>query len=359
MSASAARTAIGAALAVVALALAPTVVIVAAPLAAAPPAAAAPAVAPAAATPPARETCGRDGPEVLALTAGAVARRIYAAEEHSAEVASDKRQIETYAPLLSAVESGERAAIETAVHSLVYSHTHIVRLRVERGSQLLFDEGGPYILAPVGGTLRSHGKTLGQFVFSVQDDLGYVKLVTRFLGVPLVLRTESGQVPVEGLLSPGPATIPDHGPIAYRGTSYQAYSFLARAYPSGRLRVSLLLPVSGVPRASSCYRIKADELGLVAQRISRRFKLTPAAFAGYITLVQTMTHGLVYVRSSSSSSSSSGSGSQTLAGSTRTVPKRLPASGALRWHGIHYQVSSFQAPSSLGTVSVYVLVAAA
>ena len=296
---------------------------------------------------PASSRCGTGSAEVVALTAGAVAQRIYAAEEHSAETESDKRQIETYAPLLSAVESGEQAAIETAVHSLVYSHTHIVRLRVDRGSQLLFDEGGPYILAPVSGTLRSRGETIGHFVFSVQDDLGYVKLVTRFLGVPLVLRGESGQVPVEGQLSPGPGTIPDHGPVSYRGTSYQAYSFDADAYPSGRLRVSLLLPISRSLDASSCYRVKADELGLVAQRISRRFKLSPAAFAGYITLVQTMTHGLVYVRS----------GSHTLAGSTRTTPRRLPSSGALRWHGIHYQVSSFSAPSSTGTVGVYVLVA--
>ena len=304
----------------------------------------APAAAPAAVAP---ETCGSAGAEVLALTAGAVAQRIYAAEEHSAEVESDKRQIETYAPLLSAVESGERAAIETAVHHLVYSHTHIVRLRVDHGSQLLFDEGGPYILAPVAGTLRSRGETIGHFVFSVQDDLGYVKLVTRFLGVPLVLRDESGQVPVEGLLSPGPATIPDHGPVSYRGASYQAYSFDAGDYPSGRLRVSLLLPVSRVLEASSCDRVKADELGLVAQRISRRFKLSQAAFAGYVRLVQTMTHGLVYIRS----------GSQTLAGSTHTAPKRLPSTGRLRWHGVHYEVSSFRAPSSSGTVGVYVLVA--
>jgi hypothetical protein len=307
----------------------------------------APALTPAVSTAPARDACGSSGAEVLATTAGAVAQRIYAAEAHSAEVESDKRQIETYAPLLSAVESGEPAAIEAAVHSLVYSHTHIVRLRVERGSQLLFDEGGPYILAPVSGTLRTHGKTIGHFVFSVQDDLGYVKLVTRFLGVPLVLRTESGQVPVEGLLSPGPETIPDHGPVAYRGAYYQAYSFRAGAYPSGRLRVSLLLPLSSSFEAKSCDRVKADELGLVAQRISRRFKLSPSAFPGYITLVQTMTHGLVYIRS----------GSRTLAGSTRAAPKKLPPSGALRWHGTRYEVSSFHAPSSSGTVGVYLLVA--
>jgi hypothetical protein len=291
--------------------------------------------------------CGAQGADVLAATAGSVAERIYAAETRSSETESDKRQIESYAPLLSAMQSGDHEAIKTAVHHLVYSHTHIVRLRVSRGSELLYDEGGPYILAPIEGRLRVHGKEVGHFVFSVQDDLGYVKLVTRFIGAPLVLRTDSGQVPVEGLLSPGPDAIPDRGPVSYRGTSYEAYSFKAAAYPSGRLRVSLLLPVSPVLQTKSCTRIKTEELGLVAERISRRFHLSQAAFPSYIKLVHTMTHALVYVRS----------GTRTLAGSSRDAPAKLPDSGALRFHGSGYEVSSFSAPAAGGSVRVYVVVA--
>jgi hypothetical protein len=289
--------------------------------------------------------CGPAAAEVLARTAGSVAERIYAAEVNSSETVSDKRQIESDAPLLSAVQSGDRAAIKAAVHTLVFSHTHIVRLRVSRGSQLLADEGGPYILAPVSGTLRSHGRTIGRYVFSVQDDLGYVKLVTRFIGAPLILRTASGQVPVEGLLSPGPASIPNHGPVEYRHTAYEAYSFNTSAYPSGRLRVSLLLEVPRSLAAKSCAKIKAAELGLVAQRISRRFTLSPSSFAPYIKLTHTLTHALVYVRS----------GSHTLAGSTRPGPARLPSSGPLHYHGVDYEVSSFAAPTSVGQVRVYML----
>jgi hypothetical protein len=287
------------------------------------------------------------GPEVLANAAGSAAQGIYAGELRSSETASDKRQIESYGPLLSAVQGGERAAIHAAVHTLVYSHTHIVRLRVSRGSELLDDEGGPYILAPIGGKLHVHGKEVGRFVFSVQDDLGYVKLVTRFIGAPLVLRTASGQVPIEGLLSPGPSSIPDHGPVQYRGASYQAYSFRVDAFPSGRLRVSLLLPIPRALASESCVKIKAAELGLIAQRISRRFQLSASAFPPYIRLVHSLTNALVYVRA----------GSRTLAGSTHAAPARLPASGALRWHGIAYEVSSFSAPTSAGQARVYVLVA--
>lgn len=335
-----------AALAALALALAmlPGGALGASPAAA--PAPATPAPAPTPARGQAAPACGARAGEVLATSAGLVAERIYSAEARSSETASDKRQIEGNAALLNAVASGEGAAIKAAVHTLVYSHTHIVRLRVSRGSTLLADEGGPYILAPISGRLRAHGKEIGHFVFSVQDDLGYVKLVARFIGAPLVLRTDSGNVPVEGLLSPGPDTIPDHGPVSYRGTTYEAYSFKAQAYPSGRLRVSLLLGVTAALQAKTCDQIKAGELGLVAQRISRRFTLSRSSYPGYIKLVHTMTDGLVYVRS----------GSRTLAGSFRQTPAKLPDSGAVRFHGVSYEATSFTAPASGGSVRVHVLI---
>jgi hypothetical protein len=295
---------------------------------------------------PSPATACSNAPEVLAYAAGTVAQRIYAAEVRSSETTADKRQIEGDGPLLSAVESGEHAAIEAAVHTLVFSHTHIVRLRVTRGSHVLSDIGGPYILAPVSGTLRSHGRTIASFVFSVQDDLGYVKLVARFIGAPLILRTASGQVPVEGLLSPGPSSIPEHGSVTYHGVKYQAYSFRASAYPSGRLRVSLLLAFSRAPAGKSCAAVQAAEFGSVAQHISQRFALSQSTYEPYIHLVNSLTHGLVYVRA----------GSRTVAGSTRSTPPKLPQGGAIRWHGVHYQVVSFSAPSSSGPVRVYVLV---
>ena len=54
-----------------------------------------------------RVICGSQAPETLAQAAGLVATRIYAGELASSEVQSDKREVEEYAPLLSALESGE------------------------------------------------------------------------------------------------------------------------------------------------------------------------------------------------------------------------------------------------------------
>jgi hypothetical protein len=291
--------------------------------------------------------CGPAAAEVLARTAGAVATRVYAGELSGSETQSDKRQVESFTPLLAALAGGERAAVSAAVNSLVFSHTHVVRLRVTRGGVVLADIGGPYILAPVGGTLRFRGRVVGRYLLSVQDDLGYVKLATRFIGAPIVLRTGSRTVPVEGVLAPAPASIPDHGPISYRNATYEAFSFNASAFPSGPLRISLLVPVPRSLAANTCAEIKSRELGRVAQRISRRFALAPGNLSAYIEVTRTLTDGLVYIRS----------GSRQLAGSTRPGPPRLPSEGPVTYRGVSYEVSSFSAPTSVGQVRIYQLVA--
>ena len=300
----------------------------------------------AATAPAASAPCGAHAPEVLADAVGRVASGIYAGEISGAETRNDQHQVESFAPLLAALGEGNRASITAAVTSLVYSHTHVVRLRVTRGSTVLADVGGPYILAPVGGPLRLHGRTVGHYVLSVQDDLGYVKLVSRFLGVPLVMRVGSRELPVEGLFSPAPARIPAHGPISFRGSTYEAFAVPARSFPGGPLSVSLLVPLPPSLGTLSCAEIRGRELARAAERISRRFKLTPATLSVYAKLVRTLTGGLLYVRS----------GSRQLAGSTSPGPARLPSSGSVSYRGQAYRVDSFTVPSSLGRLRVYQLV---
>jgi len=300
------------------------------------------------ATAPTAQPCGAAAPETLVRTVGLVATRIYANELSSSEVFSDKRQVESFAPLLSALASGNRAGVREAVKSLVFSHTHVVRLRVTRGGEVIADVGGPEILAPVSGSLRRGASTVGHYVLSVQDDLGYVKLVTRFTGVPLVLREGSHTLPVAGAISPGPASIPARGPVAYRGRSYEAFSFDAQAFPSGTLRISLLVPVRTGLSHSSCGEIKVTELGEVARRISRRFMLSPANFSAYIKATGPLTGGLLYIRS----------GSRQLAGSTHPGPAGLPERGPVSYRGTAYGVFSFTTGTAVGRVRIYQLVQA-
>lgn len=295
----------------------------------------------------ASQRCGAAGPETLAQTAGAVAVQIYERELQSSEVSADQREVEGYAPLLSALASGDRAAVQEAVTSLVYSHTHIVRLRVTQGSAVLADVGGPYIIAPVGGSLRFDGHTVGHYVLSVQDDLGYIKLETRFIGAPLVLHVGSARIPVEGTLAPGPSSIPAHGPISYDGVSYQAFSFSGRAFPSGTLRISLLIPLPGGLTTTSCSSIRIDELNLITQHVWGRFKLDGTPVSSFVDSIASLTGGLSYVRA----------GSHQLAASSGAGPRQLPDSGTITYRGKAYAVTSFPAPGEAG-VRIYLLVPA-
>jgi hypothetical protein len=134
--------------------------------------------------------------------------------------------------------------------------------------------------------------------------------------------------------------------VTYRHTRYEAFSFNARAFPSGPLRISLLLPAPTSLSKQSCAQIRTTELGRIAQRISRRFALSPSSFATYIKLTRTLTGALIYIRS----------GSSQLAGSTRPGPARLPASGSVGYRGVTYGVSSFAAPTAVGPVRIFALV---
>jgi hypothetical protein len=286
--------------------------------------------------------------QTLASSVGLVATRIYQRELASPGVGADQRQVETYAPLLSALASGDRPAVERAVTSLVYSHTHVVRLRVTRGGAVLADVGGPYILAPVGGVLRLGGRPVGRYLLSVQDDLGYVKLETRFIGDPLVLYSGTRPLPLEGALSAPAASIPLHGAVRYRGKSYHVFSFTAGAFPSGQLRISLLVPAPGPASAGlTCQQIKISELGRIAERIWLRFRLAGAPASAYVHAIESLIGGLAYVRM----------GSRQIAGSTQPGPRQLPVEGTVRYRGATYGVSSFSTSTPEGQARVYLLVA--
>jgi hypothetical protein len=172
-------------------------------------------------------------------TLGHVGERIYQEELHSPDVAATLRSMEGSTAFQRAVAARSVSATRAAILGFFAAHIHVVRVRVTIDGRLLIDEGGPYALAPVHGTLRSDGHVVGDFEMAIQDDAGYLKLAHLFTGAQVLMRTGSRQV--MGTLSPGPASVPDRGQVSYGGRAYQAYSFIGEAFPAGPLRISLLL----------------------------------------------------------------------------------------------------------------------
>ncbi|HTZ88220.1 MAG TPA: hypothetical protein VMB05_16260 [Solirubrobacteraceae bacterium] len=178
-------------------------------------------------------------------TIGHVGERIYHEEADSPYVRATLRHIEGDAGFQRAVATRDTAAIRAAIVRFFAAHIHVVRVRAyavePSGAQrFLYDLGGPYVLAPVHGAVRSGGRVVGRFSYAIQDDAGYLRLAHLFTGAEILMRVGSKQV--MGTLDPGPVRVPDHGIVTYRGKRYAAYSFTGEAFPSGSLRISLLLP---------------------------------------------------------------------------------------------------------------------
>jgi hypothetical protein len=190
---------------------------------------------------PAREiACPDSTAQARVETLGHVGERVYQEERESADVTATQRKLERAPFFRRAVAERSVAATRAAIEDFFAAHLHVVRVRVRVDGHLLVDVGGPYALAPVHGTLRLHGRVVGEFEWAIQDDAGYLKLAHLFTGAEVLMRVGGRQV--MGTLDPGPASVPERGVVAYGGRSYDAYSFTAEAFPSGPLRISLLIP---------------------------------------------------------------------------------------------------------------------
>ena len=186
--------------------------------------------------------CGTSAAATRAGAIGMVGRNLLQAESAGAQVARTVKRVAGDAAFKRAVAASDPAAVRAAIVGFFRdSNFHIVRVRAWNTSRLLFDLGGPYVLAPAAGTLRApSGQPFGRFLVSLQDDTGYIKLAHRFTGAAVVLRTAAGTVPGSAAL-PGLPVLPARGTVLDRGVHYQVVSFNGPAFPTGTLRISLLV----------------------------------------------------------------------------------------------------------------------
>ena len=285
--------------------------------------------------------CGSSSAATTAAVDVAAARRIYASELHGRETRADIGHITHSAALLKALGESNDAAVVSAVHGLVYApHWHIVRLRVIRAGRVISDIGGPYIIAPVRGALRLHGRVVGQYVMSVQDDVGYVKLVSRFIGVPLELY-RNGR-PLMGTVRHPPAGVTGGSTLTAGGQEYLPVVLNMRAFPAGALRVALMLPAPAVAARiqQSCSAVRVAAWGSVAKHIAARFNPLSAHYRDLVSVLRAITGFPAYVSS----------GSRRIAGGAG--PSRLPTHGAVGFAGRSWSVFSWESEPS---VRVYLL----
>jgi len=181
--------------------------------------------------------CGSSEEDTVVNTISRIAHLIYDGEA-GRRTGEQIRRVQANPALLHAVARRDPKATRSAIEALL--HQHIVRLRVSAGGRLLADVGGPYVLAPVTAPLRRGGRTIGSFTLSIQDDEGYKRLANRLAGLDVLMYMGDKLVKSTVGYSPGP--VPASGGLTLRGRSYRAYTFRAEAFPSGPLRITVLIP---------------------------------------------------------------------------------------------------------------------
>ncbi len=273
------------------------------------------------------------------------ARVIYGGENHGWEVSADVAHVTAATDLITAVADDDEGATLRAVTRIVFTpHWHIVRLRVvSRSGRLLADVGGPYVIAPITGKLESDGAVVGTYVMSVQDDVGYEKLVTRFTHLPIELYRDGRAIMGRDWpQSQVPASLPADGTtITVGAVSSEIASFGVNQFPGGTARVVLAIPKPSTALATqSCPVVSARTFGEIAEDIAELFDLpvsfrsrTPIAeeYRLFVEVDSGFGPKYIFVRNAESR----------VAGTVASGPTSIPPSGSFSYDGQSWNVFSF------------------
>jgi hypothetical protein len=178
---------------------------------------------------------------VRADTLAGVARKIYQQETDGGVGHAAVKRIARDRALLAALGSANPTAIRTAaLRQLFNPGKHVVRLSVVRGGRTLTNVGGAFVVAPADLELHGAGGTdLGQLEASMQDIVGYVKLVHRLTGAQIVVRGDTGHVE-SSLPGAAGAPLPASGNATIAGHAYVVRSFHETGFARERLTVWIL-----------------------------------------------------------------------------------------------------------------------
>jgi hypothetical protein len=172
---------------------------------------------------------------VRADTLVGVARRIYRQEADGAVGHTAVKRIARDPALLAALRSDRPAALRAAaLRQLFNAGKHVVRLSVMRGGRTLTDVGGRFVVSP------AHLTVQGDVIeASMQDVIGFVKLVHRLTGVQVVVRGAPGHVE-SSLAAAVHAPLPASGNTTIDGHAYVVRSFRERGFGGESLDVWVL-----------------------------------------------------------------------------------------------------------------------
>jgi hypothetical protein len=175
-------------------------------------------------------------------TLAQVAQRIYQQEVTGANGRASVRRIARDPALERALAEGDAKALRAeALRQLFMPGKHVVRLRVVRDGRVLTDVGGRFVVGEAAAELRApDGRSTGRLEISMQDVLGYRKLVNRLTGADVVIRGSAGHVETS-LPAAADMSLPARGTVTVQGRAYTVREFPEHGFGGEPLSVWLLV----------------------------------------------------------------------------------------------------------------------
>jgi hypothetical protein len=143
--------------------------------------------------------------------------------------------------LLASPNLGPARAYIKRQYWAVWYHWHVSRMRITRGSHVISEQGVPFCVAASQMTLRgAHGRTLGTLAVSMQDEIGFVRLMHRLYPVEVVVRGQDGQLRTS-MYSAGHVKLPSKGTVRLGGRRYLVRSFREPAWGGENVTAWILM----------------------------------------------------------------------------------------------------------------------
>jgi hypothetical protein len=186
------------------------------------------------------QACSAELAQVRVDAFATVAKLTYAEEVYGAPNGSAFHVISHDPGLLEGLATGDYALARYAMHHQPIRHA--VAVRVTRDGRTLIHVGLRFV---VGGRVHAlhnaQGVYLGQIEVSIQDVIGFIKLIHRLTGCEVIVQGSTGQE-MSSLDAAIGVPLPAKGPVDVAGRVFTVASFTERGFAGEPLKVWILDP---------------------------------------------------------------------------------------------------------------------
>jgi hypothetical protein len=186
------------------------------------------------------QACAAEFAQIRVNAFATVAKLTYAEEVYGAPNGSAYHVISHVRGLLDGLATGDYAEARYAMHHQPIRHA--VAVRVTLDGRTLIHVGLRFV---VGGRVHAlhnqAGQYLGQIEVSIQDVIGFIKLIHRLTGCEVVVQGSTGQA-MSSLAAAVGVPLPAKGPVDVAGRVFTVASFTERGFAGEPLNVWILDP---------------------------------------------------------------------------------------------------------------------